>query len=220
MADSSQLSVPVTALAVAAALAVSPLLAGWTVGLTHDDLTGWWRPLPIHPGRWLGVAIIAAVYAAAGARGTPALAWWLFAVTGTVLALVDMATHRLPARLVGPLAAVETTVLLIAGAAGDQPGPLLRAAVAAAVTSGAYLLLAIAVPAGIGLGDVYLIGISSGLLGWAGWHHVLDGQVLLWLLGALTALGVAIARPRRRSMRTPVPMGPAIITAALIACWI
>jgi leader peptidase (prepilin peptidase)/N-methyltransferase len=208
------------AIAAAAALAASPLLASWTVSLASDQHHQWWRPRRVSKARWATVAAIAVVFAALGARGVPVVAWWLLAVTGAVLAIVDAETNRLPRRLVGPLAAAELAVLAVTALVADEPQRLVRSLLAAAAVAGGYLLLVVAAPSLMGLGDVYLAGITAGLLGWSGWNHVLAGQVLLWLLGPIGLAAAALARPTERGWKMHVPMGPALIGSALIACWL
>ena len=133
---------------------------------------------------------------------------------------MDSETYRLPARLVAPLAAAEAIILTILAVVLDQPDRLARALLAATAVTSAYLLIALICPPSIGMGDVYVTGIISGLLGWASWSQVLLGQVLIWLLGPLVMLAAAIARPHNRGMTMPVPMGPALVAGALIACWL
>jgi leader peptidase (prepilin peptidase)/N-methyltransferase len=208
------------AIAAAAALAATPLLASCTVNLAADQRHQWWRPRRVSVARWATVVAVAVVFAALGARGVPAAAWWLLAVTGAVLAIVDSETHRLPRRLVGPLAAAELLVLAVTALVADEPQRLVRALLAAAAVAGGYLLLAVAAPSLMGLGDVYLAGITAGLLGWASWTHVLTGQVLIWLLGPIALAAAALTRPTERGWKMQVPMGPALITGALVACWV
>ena len=83
-------TVPVS---VVAAILVSPLLAGWTVGLTTDPASArapWWRPRSVSARRLITVAAVAAVLAAGAAGGDPLVAWWLFAAGGAVLCVVDV----------------------------------------------------------------------------------------------------------------------------------
>jgi leader peptidase (prepilin peptidase)/N-methyltransferase len=215
------MSTPLTlAVAAAAALVGSPVLASWTVSLAADQRHQWWRPRRVSAARWATVAVIAVVFAALGARGVPAAAWWLLAVTGAVLSIVDSETYRLPRRLVGPLAAAELVLLAVTAVVADEPQWLVRALLAAAAVAGGYLLLALAAPSLMGLGDAYLAGITAGLLGWSGWSHVLAGQGLLWLLGPIGLAAAALARPAERGWKMHVPMGPALITSALLACWL
>jgi leader peptidase (prepilin peptidase)/N-methyltransferase len=215
------MSTPLTlAIAAAAALAASPVLASWTVNLAADQGHQWWRPRRVSPARWATVGVLAVVFAFLSGRGVPAVTWWLLAVTGAVLAIVDSETTRLPRRLVGPLAAAELLVLAVTALVADEPQRLVRALLAAAAVGGGYLLLAVAAPSLMGLGDVYLAGITAGLLGWSGWSHVLVGQVLLWLLGPIGLAAAALARPAERGWKMHVPMGPALVGSALLVCWL
>ena len=202
----------------AAAVAASPLLAAWTASLVRDERDRWWRLRRVSFLRRLVVAAVAAVFAVAGSHGSPAVAWWLLAVTGSVLAIVDTETYRLPARLVGPLAAVEALTLIVKAIVLDEPQRLFRALLAAAAVAGVYFLIALISPPTMGLGDVYVAGITAGLLGWASWSHVLIGQIIMWLLGPVVLIAVAVARPQNRGMNMHVPMGPALVVGALVAC--
>jgi len=102
----------------------------------------------------------------------------------------------------------------------DEPQRLLRALLAAAAVAGLYFLIALLSPPTMGMGDVYVAGITAGLLGWASWSHVLIGQIIMWLLGPVVLIAVAVARPRSRGMKMHVPMGPALVAGALVACWL
>jgi len=206
-------------IAAAGAVAASPLLAAWTAALVRDERDRW-RLRRVSFLRWLVVAAVAAMFAVAGSPGAPSLAWWLLAVTGAVLAIVDSETYRLPARLVGPLAAVEALTLTVLAVVYDEPQRLLRALLAAAAVAGLYFLIALLSPPTMGMGDVYVAGITAGLLGWASWSHVLIGQIIMWLLGPVVLIAVAVARPRSRGMKMHVPMGPALVAGALVACWL
>jgi leader peptidase (prepilin peptidase)/N-methyltransferase len=223
MAISGQLRMhaPATVLlATTGALAASPVLASWTTSLVGDERERWWRIRRVSVVRWLVVTILATLFAALGAHGVPAAAWWLLAVTGAVLAIVDAETYRLPQRIVGPLAAAELVALVATALVLNEPQRLLRALLAAGVVTGVYLLVAIISPPALGIGDAYLAGITAGLLGWSGWTHVLIGQLLIWLLGPVAMAVVALARPAGRGWKMHVPMGPALLAGALLACWL
>ncbi|HEY3713169.1 MAG TPA: prepilin peptidase [Jatrophihabitantaceae bacterium] len=221
MAHPSRLTVPTPGaqLTVAAAsLAVSPILASWTQRLIDDERHHWWYPRRVRPERWLAVTMVATGLALLGARGTPAFLWWLLATCGTVLALVDAQTYRLPARLVGPLAMTGAITLAVTAAVYDEPHRLLRAALAAALIATIWLVVALISPSAMGMGDVYLAGITAGALGWAGWPEVILGQLAAWLFAPLVMAAVAIGRPDNRGLRMRVPMGPALLAGAISVC--
>ena len=208
------------AVAVVAAVAVSPLSAGWTAALAAGQRTGWWRPRPVSARRWVTVTTVTVALVVPATAGSPPLAWWLLAVGGGALAVVDAQTQLLPARLIYPLAGVIAAALTLAAVTGAGAGPLLRAALAAVTVGGLWLAGCFLSPRSIGLGDVRLAALTGGVLGWAGWAEVWQGQVLSQLLGALTALVAALTTGRGLHGSVTVPMGPAMIAGSLLALWL
>jgi hypothetical protein len=61
--------------------------------------------------------------------------------------------------------------------------------------------------------------VTAGMLGWTSWPAVIAGQLLAFLIAGITALVVAVTRPRLRGRRMPVPMGPGIIVGTFLAAW-
>ena len=211
-----------TTVAVSAALAVavSPLLAGWSAALADGDAGAWWRPRRPDAARLAIVAAAALTFGALAGGGGPLPAWWLLAAGGTVLAVVDAQRNLLPARLVYPLALLEAAVLTAAAATTHDAAALARAGLAALIVGIGWFLLAFAAGGGIGLGDVRVATLTAGLLGWLGWTAVVRAQLLTVLLIVVTAAVVAVARPDLRGRKMPVPLGPALVLASLLMCWI
>ena len=203
------------------ALAVSPLLAAWTAGLTADSDADvpWWHSQRVSSRRLVVVAAVAAVLAACAAGGTPLSAWWLFAAGGAVLCVVDVERHLLPARMVYPLAAVILAALAFAAVIAGEPDRLLRAVLAAAVVGGAWFTVAFLAPPAVGLGDVRVAALAAGLLGWISWSAVLAGQLAAFGLAPVTA-GIIAATVPAAGRATQVPIGPALIVGALAAAWL
>lgn len=135
-----------------------------------------------------------------------------------MLAVVDAQTHRLPARLIGPLAIAETITLAAATQTHAELECLLRAGLAASLVAGLWFSVALISPSAMGMGDVYLAGITAALLGWSGWAHVILGQLAVWSLAPIALIALAIARPQDRSLRACVPMGPALIAGTVLTC--
>ena len=199
-----------------AALAVSPVLAGWTGTLTAGTTTRWWVPGPVSPARWVTTAAPAAVLGAAAAVLAPPPAWWLLGTGGAVLAVVDWRTHKLPARFFYPLAAVVVVVLVGTAAVTGQWAALGRAVIAAGLVGALWFAVAFVSPAAVGMGDIRVAALTAGLLGWLGWPAVLLGQLAAFILGAVTAL-VIVATGRDQLTGLRVPMGPALIAGAFLA---
>ncbi|MGY1746034.1 prepilin peptidase [Blastococcus sp. SYSU D00695] len=202
------------AVAVAVGLLVGPWLARRSVRLARADEAA--RPAParvVLTAVALG-ALVAGVLALTGVRpAAVALAW--AAGAGLVLAAVDLAVHRLPDRVLLPAVAACLTALVLDAAATGSWAGLLRAVLAAAV---AFVLAAaarLASPAGLGFGDVKLLGLIGLLLGWAGWGVLLAGVLLGLIAGAAASLVLVAAR--RAGWRTPVPFGPPLMAGAVLA---
>lgn len=158
-------------------------------------------------------AVCVAVAAATGAR--PELAVWLLMVPFAVLlAVVDLRVHRLPDQLTLPLAAAAALLLgpvaLLPGHAGSWSTALLGGL----VLGGAYFMLFVIHPNGMGFGDVKLAVSLGVVLGWYGWTVLLAGAFAGFLFGSL--YGVALMALGRAGRRTAIPFGPFMMAGALL----
>jgi leader peptidase (prepilin peptidase)/N-methyltransferase len=137
------------------------------------------------------------------------------AVAGLVLAAVDLLSHRIPDRVTFPAFGVCAAAFLVDAAVLDSWWALLRAALAAGATFGVATLAAALSPAGLGFGDVKLLGLLGLVLGWAGWGVLLAGVFLGLLTGALVSL--VLLATRRAGWRTALPLGPPLLVGAALA---
>ena len=198
----------------AAGLLLGPWLATATVRLATREPAARPSARRVVVTALLSGAALAAAPALAGDRpATLALAW--FGAAAVVLAGVDLAVHRLPDRVTYPAAAGCAAALLVDAAVLGPWSALLRAVAAAAVT----LLLAVAgkavQPAGLGWGDVKLLGLLGLVLGWAGWGVLMGGVFAGLLLGALGSL--LLMAVGRAGWRTSVAFGPPLLVGAYVA---
>ncbi len=143
----------------------------------------------------------------------PELAVWLLSAPLLVLlATVDVRVHRLPDRLTLPLAAAVPVLLggvaLLPGHAGSWKTALLGGL----VLGGAYLVLFLINPNGLGFGDVKLALPLGVALGWYGWDVLFVGGFAGFLLGAAYGLGLIVLR--RAGRKTAIPFGPFMIAGA------
>jgi leader peptidase (prepilin peptidase)/N-methyltransferase len=207
-------------IAAAAAALASPLLAGWSAALAGGQIAGWWMPRRVSRPRWAVVAVVAGGLAMLAMHGTPLPGWLLLAAGGSVLAIVDMQTHRLPTPLLAGMSIAEAATLTLTAILQHDPAPLGHSVLAAAVVTASWFTVALAAPSSLGLGDVWIAGLTAGLLGWSGWMPVLYGQAAAWLLALPLAGVIALAGPATRGRRMPIPLGPAIIAGAIAACWL
>ncbi|WP_345199864.1 A24 family peptidase [Streptomyces lavendulae] len=164
-------------------------------------------------GAWAASGAVCGALAAAVGPRPEAAAYVLLAPALVLLALVDLAVHRLPDVLTLPLAAATAALLgaaaLLPGAAGSWRLALLGGGALGA----AYLLLFLINPAGMGLGDVKLALPLGVALGWYGWGVWLVGAFLGLLYGALYGLGLLL---RGRATRTTgFAFGPFMAAGAL-----
>jgi leader peptidase (prepilin peptidase)/N-methyltransferase len=208
------------AAAAGAGLAASPLLASWTAALAAGDRAAWWRPRPVSISRWATVTAVTLLMVGLATAGQPGPAWWILAAGGAVLSVVDAQTHLLPARFTYPLAAAVSCVLIIGSITGGDPAALLRAVAAAATIGAISFAIRFLSPPALGMGDVRVATLTAGLLGWTSWATLWQGQVLIALLGGLTAIGLSISTPSTSGLRFAVPMGPAIFVGSLLALWL
>lgn len=212
---------PTLLAAVAAGGVVSPLAAGWSAALADGQRSGWWRLRPVSGRRWVTVAAVIAGLVVLAAAGSPSAAWWLFAVGGAVLAVVDAQIAQLPARFTYPLAAAVGAALVVAATTEADPGRLLHAALAAVVVGGCWLAVCLASPRSTGLGDVRLATLTAAILGWSSWADVGQGLLLTTVLAGLTAVLLRVSgRAGSSGRRVTVPMGPSLIVGTLLALWL
>lgn len=205
----------------AGVVAVSPLLASWTVILENATRWRWWQPRHVTPSRWVSVAAVAVGLTIAGsAAGGPWLAWTAFAVGGAVLMKVDVCTHLLPARFVYPLGGVIGAVLISAAILTGTASSLLRSVLAGVAVGAVWLLVAFVAPSALGLGDVRLFAISAALLGWLSWPAVLAGQCLTFLLAPGVAVCLLAVGRSTGTRVINVSMGPPSVVATVVVGWL
>ena len=163
----------------------------------------------------LSTAVLAAVTVLAVGVNATLWAWLALALIGAVLAFVDLAHHRLPDRLVGPLYLAVLLLLLIPAATSGDWAAYLRALLGAVAMFLAYFLLALIYPAGMGMGDVKLAGALGLALGYLGWPYVLVGFLAAFFLGSF--IGLILMALRKVDRKTPIPFGPFMILGAVLA---
>jgi len=149
----------------------------------------------------------------AGVAASLVLVAFLYLAAITVaLTAIDLDVHRLPNRIVLPSYAVGAVLLSAAAIVGGDLEAGARAAAGAGILAVFYLVLALAKPGGMGLGDVKLAGVLGLYLGYLGWAPLIAGAFGAFLLGGLFAVGVLIVR---RGGRGPgIPFGPWMFAGA------
>ena len=141
---------------------------------------------------------------------TPALV--ICSVVGVALAIVDLRRRRLPYAMTSVLY-LSSGLAFAAAAVADRDGiPIFRATASSVGALAAFLVLALALPGQLGLGDVLLFGWVAFTLAWFGWHPVVVG-VLAGLVGQAVA---AVALRIHHGPGYKLPMGPALLLGWLV----
>ncbi|MFF3460534.1 prepilin peptidase [Streptomyces sp. NPDC002730] len=190
------------------AVAVVPAVAGAAVsGL---PLRRWYGPRPAVTV--FVTALLCAVLAyVTGARPEVGV-WLLIAPVLVLLALADIAVHRLPDVLTLPLAAATLLLLGVAALVPGAAGSWTTALYGGLALGGAYLVLLIN-PQGMGFGDVKIALTLGTALGWYGWDTVFFGGFAGLFPGALYGAGLLLLR--RAGRKTAIPYGPFLSGGAL-----
>lgn len=206
--------------------------AAVVVAAIGGGMAGWWLRDQLRAGRHLRAGETASgrrwnwlpyVCGAAVALVTLRLVRWeayavwpaylLVTLLGVALAAIDLDRHRLPDRLLLPGTLALVTLLAIGAAFSGQWHRWAVALVCGAVAGLVYLGLALAVPGGLGLGDVKLAVLLGSGLGWFGPLVAVSGLALGFVIGGLIALVLVAARRARAS--THLAFGPAMLLGAL-----
>lgn len=137
----------------------------------------------------------------------PALVY--LAVAGTVLAVIDWRTQRLPNAVVVPSYPIAAALIVLAVAAGGGSWSALGWAAAGAVGLFAVFLIG-ALTVGVGMGDVKLAGVVGMYLGWAGGIGALLLGVVVTVFSAGIGAGVLLAA-RRTRRGAQMPYGPFLL---------
>jgi leader peptidase (prepilin peptidase)/N-methyltransferase len=133
---------------------------------------------------------------------------------GVALTAIDARTRRLPDAIVYPSYPVLAGLLTVASWASGDWDALLRAAIGGLSLLGAYWLVAVAVPRGMGLGDAKLAGLVGLILAYQSWGVFAVGALGAFFLGATWGIGVMVRN--RGGRRTTIPFGPWMCAGAAL----
>ncbi len=175
------------------------------------------RPVS-HPWRPAVLAVVSAVvlglFAAHFGADVVLAAYAVFGLSMVAISAVDLERWIIPNRIVYPTLALLVPLFVIASAVDDRWASLGRAAIAGAAAFLGFLFLHLAVPKGMGFGDVRLAGVIGLATGWLGLGHAFVGFFAGFVLG----------RPHRDSghggtgsgRKTKIPFGPFLASGAIL----
>lgn len=139
---------------------------------------------------------------------------WFVAVT-LALALVDFDTKRLPNRIMLPGTVVGAMLLAIGAAIEGEWAQLLIGFAVGLGLFAAFLLLALAVPAGFGMGDVKLAFILGLFAGYVSLAAGIFSAFAGFVIGGLVSVGLLLFK--RVDRKTAIPFGPSLVLGSWVA---
>jgi leader peptidase (prepilin peptidase) / N-methyltransferase len=174
---------------------------------------------PPHPFRPAVLAVVSAVvlglFAAHFGADVVLAAYAIFGLSMVAISAVDLERWIIPNRIIYPTLALLVPLFVIASAVDDQWSSLGRAAIAGAAAFLGFLFLHLAVPKGMGFGDVRLSGVIGLATGWLGLGHAFVGFFAGFLLGAV--IGIAVMAASGGGRKTKIPFGPFLASGAILS---
>lgn len=163
----------------------------------------------------LGVGAMWALTAARIGLKPELPAFLVFGAALVILSVIDLTYYRLPNRVLAPAAGIGVLALITAAFVSGRWDRLGGAALGAAAYGLILLGISIAVPGGMGMGDVKLAGYVGAHLGWFSLMHVVLGGLLAVLWAGAVASALLVSGKRGR--KSAIPFGPFIAAGALAA---
>lgn len=128
---------------------------------------------------------------------------------------IDVREHRLPHRILIPLAIATYTALPVSLLFAGRPADIWRVLGAGLTLWVCYGLLRILSFGALGRGDVKLAGILGGVLGYLSWVNLGWASLVTFLAGGLVSLALVLFTKARGSTR--IAFGPFMLLGALVA---
>jgi leader peptidase (prepilin peptidase)/N-methyltransferase len=159
-----------------------------------------------------------ALFAAVAYRSA---SWWdvapfcVLAASLIAVSAIDIELFRVPTKILYACVALGAPLLVLASAETHDWGALVRALVGGALSLIVLLILHLAVPRGMGLGDVRLAGVCGGFLGWLGYRLDFTGIWLSFIIGGV--FGVALLLTGRARRGSHIPFAPFLAAGTMLA---
>jgi leader peptidase (prepilin peptidase)/N-methyltransferase len=128
---------------------------------------------------------------------------------------IDLEHRIIPNRITYPAFPVFAVAIVVGWALSQDLDPV-RAGIGALAYGGAFLLIAIVAPRGLGMGDVKLTGLIGLVMGSLGLRYVGVAAGAAILLGGL---GGVLALLGGRGRKSAIPFGPFLAAGALVAAF-
>jgi leader peptidase (prepilin peptidase)/N-methyltransferase len=172
-----------------------------------------------HPLRPALLAVVsAAVLGAFAARfGADVVlaAYAVFGLSMVAISAVDLERYIIPNHIVYPTLALLIPLFVLASAVDHRWDALGKAAACGAFAFVGFFVLHVAVPKGMGFGDVRLAGVIGLATGWLGYGHAFVGFFAGFVLGAVIGIIFIVATGGGR--KTKIPFGPFLAAGAVLS---
>ncbi len=142
-------------------------------------------------------------------------AYLVFFTAMVAVAVIDLEHYIVPNRIVAATLAASVPLLAVAALVDGEWGSFGFALLGALAAGAGLLVVNLASPRGMGMGDVKLALVLGLFLGWIDLGHVLLGMFLGFLLAALG--GVVLITLKLRTRRDHVPFAPFLAAGAALA---
>lgn len=159
-------------------------------------------------------ALFLGVYLVVGLDWTVVAYLWFAGVT-LALALIDFDTKRIPNRILFPGALIGAILLGAGALAEGELGSYGRSWLTGLAYFAGFLILALIVPAGFGMGDVklaFFLGMFAGYVSWAALVVAVFGAVFIG-----GGVSILLLITRRVGRKDAIPFGPSMVAAAWVA---
>ena len=127
---------------------------------------------------------------------------------------IDLDHHVLPSRIIYPGVGASLVLLAVASGADHNWHRYQDAVLGGLLALAALFLIHIAVPRGMGFGDVRLAGLIGLNVGWLGLAHVAVALFAGFFLGAVVGVGLMAVGVASRKSR--IPFGPFLAGGAVV----
>lgn len=147
--------------------------------------------------------------------GLVALLLMAFAGFGYALSAKDIASHRLPNRLVGQWLAASLVLLLLLGFFQGTPQQLLQGLLGMVILGLGYLLMHLVSAGAMGMGDVKLAAVLGLNIGYFSLTGLMLATIITFVSASVFVLGGTILR--KLTLKSAVPFGPFMVMGAVAA---
>lgn len=137
----------------------------------------------------------------------------LFALVMLAVGAIDLEHRIIPNRITYPAFPVFLAAVVVGWAIGQPLDPV-RALIGAVSYGGAFLVIAVVAPRGLGMGDAKLTALIGLVMGALGLRYVAVSAGVAILLGGL---GGIVALLAGRGRKGTIPFGPCLAAGALVA---